>query len=50
VLFGVVMMAQPAAGALALGWLVASYAVVFGVLLVMLAFRVRGVGRQAAHA
>ncbi|HTT10288.1 MAG TPA: HdeD family acid-resistance protein [Burkholderiaceae bacterium] len=41
VAFGVVLIAQPGAGALALLWLVASYAVVFGVLLVILAFRVR---------
>jgi uncharacterized membrane protein HdeD (DUF308 family) len=42
VVFGVLLMAQPAAGALALLWLIASYAIFFGVLLVILAFKVRG--------
>jgi len=41
VVFGVLLMAQPGAGALALLWLIASYAVVFGVLMVILAFRAR---------
>jgi uncharacterized membrane protein HdeD (DUF308 family) len=42
VVFGALLMAQPAAGALALLWLIASYAIFFGVLLVVLAFKVRG--------
>lgn len=46
VAFGFVMMASPGSGALALLWLIASYAIVFGVLLVMLAFKVRGVGKR----
>jgi uncharacterized membrane protein HdeD (DUF308 family) len=41
VVFGALLMAQPAAGALALLWLIASYAIFFGVLLVVLAFKVR---------
>jgi uncharacterized membrane protein HdeD (DUF308 family) len=39
--FGVLLMAQPAAGALALLWVIAGYALVFGVLLVVLAFKAR---------
>jgi uncharacterized membrane protein HdeD (DUF308 family) len=42
VVFGTLLMAQPAAGALALLWLIAAYAIFFGVLLVVLAFKVRG--------
>lgn len=41
VVFGVLLMAQPGAGALALLWLIGSYAIVFGVLLVLLAFKAR---------
>lgn len=44
VVFGTLLMAQPAAGALALLWLIASYAIVFGVLLVVLSFKVRSLG------
>lgn len=41
VLFGILIMAQPAAGALSLLWLIAAYSVLFGILLLALAFRVR---------
>ncbi|MFX4551099.1 DUF308 domain-containing protein, partial [Acinetobacter baumannii] len=37
VLFGVLMIANPGAGALAVVWVIGAYAVFFGVLLVMLA-------------
>ena len=46
VVFGTLLMAQPAAGALALLWLIASYAIFFGALLLVLAFRVRGFAAQ----
>jgi len=45
VVFGVILMAQPLAAALAVLWLIAIYAVIFGVLLVILAFRVRNFGK-----
>lgn len=41
VVFGALLVVHPGAGALALLWLIASYAIVFGVLLVVLAFRAR---------
>jgi len=50
VVFGVLLIAQPGAGALAVLWLIASYAVVFGVLLVILAFKARGFAGAVAQA
>lgn len=49
IVFGVLMLVMPAAGALALVWLIASYAIVFGALLIALAVRLHGLGarRQA---
>jgi uncharacterized membrane protein HdeD (DUF308 family) len=48
VVFGVLLVARPAAGALTLLWLIAVYAIAFGVLLLLLAFKVRrGVKRIA---
>ena len=41
VAFGVLLFLQPGAGALAVAWIIAAYAFIFGVLLVMLAFTVR---------
>lgn len=46
VLFGVLLMVHPLAGALAVLWLIAAYAIVFGVLTVILSFRVRSFGRR----
>jgi uncharacterized membrane protein HdeD (DUF308 family) len=41
VVFGAILLIQPAAGALALIWLIATWAIVFGILLMILAFRMR---------
>jgi uncharacterized membrane protein HdeD (DUF308 family) len=41
VLFGVILLFQPAAGALALIWLIGAWALVSGILLMILAFRMR---------
>jgi uncharacterized membrane protein HdeD (DUF308 family) len=54
IIFGVLMVFWPGAGALAVVWLIAAYAIFFGILLIFLAFRVRnrGVdfGGQVPHA
>lgn len=42
VLFGLVMLVMPGAGALALIWVIAAYAIISGILLVGLAFRLKG--------
>ena len=43
VVFGVLLIARPGAGALAVLSLIAAYAIVFGVLVVLFAFKIRGV-------
>jgi uncharacterized membrane protein HdeD (DUF308 family) len=47
VAFGLFLLAFPLAGALALIWTMAAYAVAFGIVLVLLGFRVRGAGGGA---
>jgi len=42
VAFGILLMARPGAGALAVLWLIAGYAIVFGIIMVMLSFKVKG--------
>ncbi len=44
VVFGVLVLFNPAAGALAIVWLIGIYALVFGVVLLVLGFRLRGLG------
>jgi uncharacterized membrane protein HdeD (DUF308 family) len=50
VLFGLLMFLQPGAGALAVIWIVAAYALVFGVLLIWLGFRLKQHAGRAAWA
>jgi uncharacterized membrane protein HdeD (DUF308 family) len=45
VLFGVLLVLQPTAGALAIIWLIGAYAIVFGVLFSILAFELRRLGQ-----
>jgi uncharacterized membrane protein HdeD (DUF308 family) len=47
VMLGVAMFAYPGAGALAVVWWIGGYAIVFGVLMIALAFRLRGLMRGA---
>lgn len=46
VAFGVLLIIQPGAGALALLWLIAAYAILFGILRILLALKVRRLGKQ----
>jgi len=46
VLFGLALIFLPAAGAVALAWLIAAYSLIFGVLMVALAFRLRAWARR----
>ena len=47
ILFGVVMFLQPAAGALAVIWMIATFAIVFGIDLIWLAFKFKGLKDRA---
>jgi uncharacterized membrane protein HdeD (DUF308 family) len=49
VAFGLVLMARPMAGAVALLWIIATYAIFFGLLLVVLAFKARRFGHAAGR-
>ena len=46
ILFGIVLIASPAAGALTLLWVIGGFALVFGVVLIVWAFRLRGAARE----
>ena len=50
VLFGLFVLFQPGAGALALIWVIGGYALFFGCLLIVLAFKLKGHGGRAAAA
>jgi len=47
ILFGVILIAFPAAGALSLVWLISSFAIVFGIFLILLGLRLRGLHELA---
>ncbi len=50
VAFGAMLISRPAAGALAVLWVIGMYAVIFGVIVVILAFKVRSFGKKLAAA
>lgn len=47
ILFGVILLLFPAAGAVSLVWLIGSFAIAFGAFLVILGWRLRGIDRMA---
>ncbi|MGA8534445.1 MAG: HdeD family acid-resistance protein [Candidatus Tumulicola sp.] len=47
ILFGILMIWHPIAGVLAIIWIIAAYAVVFGILMIALSFRLRSHGATA---
>lgn len=47
VIFGILLIILPGPGALALIWLIGSYAIIFGILVLAVAFRVRGLRAPA---
>ena len=46
IIFGVVLVANPAAGALAVVWIIGAYALIFGLMMIVLAFRLRGLPQR----
>jgi uncharacterized membrane protein HdeD (DUF308 family) len=48
VVFGVLLLANPGAGALTVVWLIGAYAIAFGVVLCLLAFKARSFGKNLA--
>jgi uncharacterized membrane protein HdeD (DUF308 family) len=50
VLFGVLVIAMPSAGALSIVWLIGAYAVLLGVLLLAVAMKIKGLATQARGA
>jgi uncharacterized membrane protein HdeD (DUF308 family) len=47
ILFGIILVLFPAAGALSLVWLIGSFAIAFGAFLIILGWRLRGIDRIA---
>lgn len=46
IVFGLLLVLFPGAGAVGLTWMIGAYAIVFGILLIVLAFRLRSLGRE----
>ena len=46
IVFGVILFVFPSAGALSLVWLIGAYSIAFGILLLALALRLRGLPRE----
>jgi len=50
IVFGVLVLRNPVAGALAVVWLIAFYAIIFGVLQVALSFRLKALASHQSNA
>lgn len=50
VLFGALLIARPGAGAMAVIWIIGAYAIAFGLLLVMLSFKIKKIGATLTEA
>jgi uncharacterized membrane protein HdeD (DUF308 family) len=50
VIFGILLAIQPEAGAVAVVWILGAYALLFGITLIVLAFRVHGLGNRMRQA
>ncbi len=54
IIFGILLIVYPGAGALSIVWLIGAYALIFGILMLVLSLRLRGardtIGRQATGA
>lgn len=50
ILLGIVLFVYPGASAISLIWLIGAYAIVFGIVMIILAFRLRGMRNEAAGA
>jgi uncharacterized membrane protein HdeD (DUF308 family) len=48
ILFGVLLFMQPGAGALAVMWLIGSFLIFFGILLIALGFKLKGLASRLA--
>lgn len=46
ILFGLALLINPAVGALAVVWIIGAYSIVFGLLMVVLGFKLRGLERS----
>ena len=49
VLFGIILLLFPSVGALSLVWLIGSFAIAFGVFLIILGWRLRGIHELATR-
>jgi uncharacterized membrane protein HdeD (DUF308 family) len=49
ILFGIIVIVHPSAGALAVLWIIGAYAIVFGLLAIMLSFRLKSLNAPRAH-